>query len=105
MILAQSLMALDNQSPERFKSDIDSFIKEDGASPPQSNKVLCIGSSSMRMWHPEISNDLKPLSLIKTGFGGSTMKDVLYYTKEIVLAYKPRAILIYEGGQWYKLWS
>ncbi|WDE95750.1 GDSL-type esterase/lipase family protein [Lentisphaera profundi] len=37
------------------------------------------------------------MSLIKRGFGGSTMKDVLYYTKEIVLAYKPRAILIYEG--------
>ncbi|WDE95751.1 hypothetical protein PQO03_08485 [Lentisphaera profundi] len=49
MILAQSLMALDNQSPERFRSHIDSFLKGDRAKPPQSNQVLCIGSSSMRM--------------------------------------------------------
>ena len=35
--------------------------------------------------------------LIKRGFGGSMMNEVLHYSDRIVLPYKPRAILLYEG--------
>jgi lysophospholipase L1-like esterase len=37
------------------------------------------------------------LTVIPRGFGGSIMHDLLYYLDRVVLAYKPRAVLIYEG--------
>ena len=51
----------------------------------------------MRMWHSKIHEDLAPLTVIARGFGGSTMFDLLHYTDRIVLPYKPRAIVVYEG--------
>jgi lysophospholipase L1-like esterase len=50
----------------------------------------------MRMW-TSIHEDLKPLTVIHRGFGGSTMKDALYYADRIVIPYRPRAVLLYEG--------
>ena len=66
-------------------------------SPPPSGGIVCIGSSSMRGWHDTIKEDLAPLSLIPRGFGGSNMNDALHYTDRIVLPYKPRAVVLYEG--------
>jgi len=36
--------------------------------------------------------------MINRGFGGSTMTDLLFYTDRIVLRYKPRMIVVNEGG-------
>jgi lysophospholipase L1-like esterase len=83
--------------PSRFEEAIAHFETEDRATPPPSGAILCIGSSSMRMWHGMIEKDLAPLTLIKRGFGGSNMNDVLHFTDRIVLPYKPRAIVLYEG--------
>ena len=41
--------------------------------------------------------DLAPLTVIPRGFGGSTMADLLHYVDRVVLKYKPRAVVIYEG--------
>ncbi|MBN2321684.1 MAG: hypothetical protein JXR49_21575 [Acidobacteria bacterium] len=40
---------------------------------------------------------LNPLTIIHRGFGGSIMNDALYYADRIVIPYKPRAVLLYEG--------
>ena len=41
--------------------------------------------------------DLAPLTVIPRGFGGSTMHDLLHYVNRIVVPYRPRAIVVYEG--------
>ena len=41
--------------------------------------------------------DLAPLTVVPRGFGGSTMADVLHYLDRLVMPYKPRAVVIYEG--------
>jgi len=51
----------------------------------------------MRGWHETIRTDLAPLTIIPRGFGGSNMNDALYYADRIVLPYKPRAVVLYEG--------
>ncbi|RMD78743.1 MAG: hypothetical protein D6820_09415 [Lentisphaerae bacterium] len=84
-------------SPERYRKAIEAFLAADKKNPPPPNAVLCIGSSSMRKWHASIRRDLAPLTVIPRGFGGSNMNDVLYFSDQIVLPYKPRAILLYEG--------
>jgi lysophospholipase L1-like esterase len=49
------------------------------------------------MWHPTLDRDLAPLRVIPRGFGGSTWLDVIHYTDRLVLPYRPRAVLVYEG--------
>ena len=41
--------------------------------------------------------DLAPLTVIPRGFGGSRMADVLHYVDRVIIAYEPRAVVIYEG--------
>ena len=81
----------------RFADAIERFVAEDAANPPAPGQVLCIGSSSMGGWHGTLDEDLAPLPLVKRGFGGSMISDVLHYADRIVLPYKPSAILLYEG--------
>ena len=82
--------------PSRFENAIKAFEEESKEVPPPEGAIVGIGSSSMRMW-TSIHEDLKPLTIIHRGFGGSIMNDVLYYADRIVIPYKPRAVLLYEG--------
>ena len=84
-------------NPARYEDAVKKFENSDVQKMPPAGAVLCIGSSSMRMWHEYIKEDLSPLTVIPRGFGGSTMKDVLHFVDRIVIPYKPRAILLYEG--------
>ncbi len=69
----------------------------DRVSMPAPAGKLAIGSSSIGAWHGTIQSDLAPLAVVPRGFGGSVMNDVLHYVDRIVLPYRPRAILLYEG--------
>lgn len=98
LIIGLSFFACSNEySKPKFQKQIKKFTEADKKNPPKEDQILCIGSSSIRMWHETIDQDLQPLSLIKRGFGGSMMNEVLHYSDRIVLPYKPRAILLYEG--------
>ncbi|MDP6848266.1 MAG: SGNH/GDSL hydrolase family protein, partial [Kiritimatiellia bacterium] len=83
--------------PKRFEKDIQRFEAEDKKNPPPQGAIACVGSSSMRGWHKTIKDDLAPLTLIPRGFGGSNMNDALHYADRILLPYKPRAVVLYEG--------
>jgi lysophospholipase L1-like esterase len=83
--------------PQRFEEDIREFEARDKVSPPPAGAVVVTGSSSVRRWHPTIVKDLAPLSVVPRGFGGSTMEDALHWIDRVAIAYKPRAIVIYEG--------
>ena len=87
----------DYPDPRRFEETIYAFQAQDKTAPPPEGAIVCIGSSSMRGWHGTIQMDLAPLTIIPRGFGGSTMHDALYYAERIVIAYKPRAVVLYEG--------
>jgi lysophospholipase L1-like esterase len=83
--------------PERFANALAAFAQEDAANPPPKGAVVCTGSSSMRLWHPRLKQDLAGLTVIPRGFGGSHFSDVIHYVEELILNYEPRAVLIYEG--------
>jgi len=85
------------RSPERFEKNIKEFEAQDSKNFPPSGAVVVTGSSSVRMWHNRIKKDLEGLTIIPRGFGGSNMNDLLHYSDRIVLKYKPRAVVIYEG--------
>ena len=83
--------------PARFASAITEFQTADAAKPPPKGAIVCTGSSSMRMWHPRIKDDLPGLTLLPRGFGGSHYTDLIYHLEALVFKYKPRALLLYEG--------
>ncbi|MXY23425.1 MAG: G-D-S-L family lipolytic protein [Acidobacteria bacterium] len=83
--------------PTRFEEAIQAFEAEDRAMMPPEGAIVVTGSSSIRRWHPSLKQDLAPLTVIPRGFGGSTMQDLEYFLDRIVLKYKPRAVVIYEG--------
>jgi len=84
-------------NPGRFEGDIARFELQDRANPPPEGAILLTGSSSIARWNNQAAGVLSPLTVVPRGFGGSVMNDVLHYLDRVALAYKPRAILIYEG--------
>ena len=83
--------------PTRFDEAIQAFEAEDRAMMPPEGAIVVTGSSSIRRWHPSLKQDLAPLTVVPRGFGGSTMQDLEYFLDRIVIKYKPRAVVIYEG--------
>jgi lysophospholipase L1-like esterase len=80
-----------------FEKDILAFEAADLTKPPLDGAVLLVGDSQFTRWKT-VQADLPEYRIINRGFGGSKMTDLLLYTDRIVLRYKPRIIVVNEGG-------
>ena len=87
---------LPGNSPVGFEPEINAFLKQDSASFPPEGIFLFTGSSTIRKWE-NLAADFQEIPVIQRGFGGSTMKALDCYAGYIVLPYKPRTIVVYEG--------
>ena len=83
------------QDPLRFRGEVEEIITRQSTS-PKKNAMLFTGSSSVRMWK-DLSSAFPGYNTINTGFGGSSMSELFYYTQELVINFKPKKIFIYEG--------
>lgn len=83
--------------PARFEDAIKRFEQADARQMPPRGAVLFTGSSSIRLWHEHLEADMAGLTVVGRGFGGSTMYDLLHYADRVILPYRPRAVVIYEG--------
>lgn len=79
-----------------FRNDINRFIEQDKLSPPPTNAILFIGSSSFTMWY-DVREQFPDYTIINRGFGGSTLEDLIRYVENIVYPYNPKQIVIYCG--------
>lgn len=93
----QSACAQKYPDPQRFEADIARFEEQDRKQLPPEGAIVLTGSSSIARWNDQAAAALAPLTVIPRGFGGSVMHDLLHYLDRVVLVYKPRAVLIYEG--------
>jgi lysophospholipase L1-like esterase len=84
------------QTAPPFWNEIIAFKKSDSVQAPPENEILLVGSSSFRMWK-DVGAAFPGYSIINRGFGGSTLADVIRYSYDIILPYKPRQVLIYCG--------
>ena len=94
-LLAVSLWTQDAK-PDKWEKDIAAFEEKDKASPPPENEIVFVGSSSIRMWNTAAA--FPDLKVINRGFGGSEIADSLRYADRIILAYKPRIVVVFAGG-------
>jgi lysophospholipase L1-like esterase len=81
----------------KWEKDILAFEEADRQSPPPRGAILFIGASSTRRWKT-LAEDFPQYTVINRGFGGSQTVDALYYADRIVIPYKPRLIVLQEGG-------
>jgi len=73
-----------------------SFEDDDKANPPKSGGIVFTGAFTHTALETLVA-EMKPLDVINRGFGGSQYTDLNQYAKRIVIAYRPRAVVAYEG--------
>lgn len=79
-----------------FANDIREFKKMDSISAPPQNAILFIGSSSFTLWK-DVADYFPGHTIINRGFGGSTLTDVIRYSNDIIVPYRPAQVVIYCG--------
>ncbi|MGS0524625.1 GDSL-type esterase/lipase family protein [Zobellia nedashkovskayae] len=58
--------------------------------------IVFTGSSSIRVWK-DLQERFPEHQVINSGFGGSQAVDLLQFTNDLILRYKPKKVFIYEG--------
>lgn len=80
----------------RHEAEVLAYEAEDRKQRPVTGLCLFTGSSSVRLWQ-KMKFDLRPLPVINRGFGGSTFRELNYYFDRLVLPYRPKMVVLYEG--------
>jgi len=81
---------------DRFESSVRSMELADALHMPAPGGTVFVGSSTFAHWKT-MEVDLKDLSAINRGFGGSTLPEVDHYFDRLVVKYKPARVVIYCG--------
>lgn len=84
------------QDPRRFQKEIDTIDLKYHKKLNSHDLIIFTGSSSIRRWQ-NIQEYFPGKNIINTGFGGSQMSDLLYYSDSVIIKYKPVRVFIYEG--------
>ena len=87
---------LDPVSSPGWAADMARFAAEDAARPPPERPIVFTGSSSVRMWDT-LEQDFPEVPVLNRGFGGSQVRDVVWYADAVALRYRPRQIVLYAG--------
>ena len=78
-----------------WEPDILAFERQDRERFPPKGAILFAGSSTMVRWN--LALHFPGVPTINRGFGGSQIRDSLFYAPRIVLPYQPRLIVFYAG--------
>ncbi len=83
------------QDPARFDQEVE---KIHAVYPPSEHQgsVVFTGSSSVKLWD-DLARDFPDHQVVNAGFGGSHATDLLHFVDELVMAYEPSKVFIYEG--------
>ena len=85
------------QDPERFADEVAAIQKKyDTLWDASKETIVFTGSSSVRIW-TDLQERFPNHQIVNSGFGGSQASDLLAYTNELILQYKPKKVFIYEG--------
>lgn len=86
-----------SQATHRFYNEVQVLQKKYESKRNNTEPTIVFtGSSSIKYWKT-INEDFPNKNIINTGFGGSTTEDLLLFTDDLILAYNPKQVFIYEG--------
>lgn len=81
---------------ERWEPTIQAFEERDREAPPVPGAMLFTGSSTIVRWET-LADDFPFAPVLNRGFGGSQVADLLEYADRVIVAYRPRVVVIYSG--------
>lgn len=81
----------------RWSAEFAAFANDDAQHPARRGAVVFVGSSSIRLWDGLEAQFERFTTVVKRGFGGSTMADCAENVERLVLAYEPRTVVLYAG--------
>jgi lysophospholipase L1-like esterase len=93
--LSVNVLSAYAQEARPFTKEVNELVASDAAI-DKKKVILFTGSSSIRMWK-DLKTYFPDHNVLNRGFGGSQMKDLLYFFDKLVVPYNPRMIFIYEG--------
>jgi len=82
---------------DTFNSEILAFQEQDAQAGFRADAVLFVGASTIRKWD-DLAARFAPRPVINRGFGGAQMRHVLHHYDDVIAVYKPRALVLYAGG-------
>ncbi|MCX5659701.1 MAG: GDSL-type esterase/lipase family protein [Planctomycetota bacterium] len=80
-----------------FARQMAGFVAQDAQTPPPAHPTVFIGASSVTFWR-DIPATFKEFDALNRGFGGSRLGDLIDHLDEVVVKYKPRAVVIWGGN-------
>lgn len=95
-ILLFLLLPLAVHAQHQWEATIEAFEKQDRHTPPPKAPILFVGSSSFAYW-TDVRRYFPGKPILNRGFGGSELSDVLHYADRVILAYRPRQVVVYAG--------
>lgn len=84
------------QQKPRYWDDVEVIKKYDQLYSPPRNPILFTGSSSIRKWN-DLERTFSSYTVLNRGIGGAVINDIKFYLNPLILAYKPRQVVIYIG--------
>jgi lysophospholipase L1-like esterase len=96
LILSLSFLIGYSQTNVPYAEDVQVIKKYDNMYPQPNNPILFVGSSSIRLWK-DFNQKFGRYGAINRGIGGAVLKDILYYTEDLIFRYQPRKIVLYVG--------
>lgn len=95
--LFQEIQKAASEDPLVWEEDIAAFEAQDRTALPPQGAIVFTGSSSIRFWD-SLRKDMAPMPVIRRGFGGAKLNDVLHYADRLVSAYTPKAVVVFAGS-------
>ena len=96
-VFHQEIVRTFSSDPTVWEPEIAAFEGADRESPPPRDAILFVGSSSIRFWEG-LAEDMAPLIVIRRGFGGAKLSDLVHFADRIIFPYAARAIVIHAGA-------
>jgi lysophospholipase L1-like esterase len=84
------------QTDAPYREDVQVIKHYDNMYPQPKNPILFVGSSSIRLWI-DFNKKFGKYGAINRGIGGAVLKDIIYYTEDLIIRYAPRKIVLYVG--------
>lgn len=82
-----------SEDPAVWEEDIRAL---EAQAPFPSGALLFTGSSSIRLWST-LADDMAPFTVIRRGFGGAKLGDLVHYAERLVDVPEPLAIVVFAG--------
>lgn len=95
MLPAAADIQVSNVDP-RWRESFAAFDAADRQKPVRPDGVVFVGSSSIRLWYG-LETQFDGQAVVKRGFGGAQLSDCAAYLDRLVVAYRPRLVVLYAG--------